>query len=232
MARSRTSRFNLWRWSSDADTQQRSDFDDISAEIEARGAKASHGAIGARPTADASNRDSFFLVTDATGGGVVGTLYYCDGATWTKFASDSFVGCKVRRTTTQSVATATSTAVTFTAEDFDTNAFHDLVTNPSRLTVPAGLGGYYHVGATIPFEGFGSGDTIRMAIIRLNGGAVVHDAASAVATGQGTTATPSTILNLVAGDYLDVAAYHEWGGSLNIDPIYGSPSFWLRRLGS
>jgi hypothetical protein len=30
--------------------------------------------------------DSFYLITDATGGGVIGTLYYCDGTTWTVFA--------------------------------------------------------------------------------------------------------------------------------------------------
>lgn len=36
MTRSRTTRLNLWRWSSDGDTQSRQDFDDISAELEAR----------------------------------------------------------------------------------------------------------------------------------------------------------------------------------------------------
>jgi hypothetical protein len=86
MARSLTSRLGLQRWSADSDTQQRSDFDNDNAQLESLVAKAAHGAIGARPASSAAMADSFYLITDATGGGVIGTLYYCDGTTWTVFA--------------------------------------------------------------------------------------------------------------------------------------------------
>lgn len=86
MAKSLSARFGLQRWSADSDTQQRSEFDNDAAQLELYAAKAGHGTIGARPAAAAAWADGYWLITDATGGGVLGTLYVCDGATWTTFA--------------------------------------------------------------------------------------------------------------------------------------------------
>lgn len=89
MAKSLSTRFGLQRWSADSDTQQRSEFDNDAAQLELYAAKTGHGTIGARPAASAAWADAFWLITDATGGGVLGTLYYCDGTTWTIFAPRS-----------------------------------------------------------------------------------------------------------------------------------------------
>jgi hypothetical protein len=94
VAKSLTARLGLQRWSADSDTQSRSEFDNDAAQLESLVAKAAHGAIGARPAAAAAWADSFFLITDATGGGTVGMLYYCDGATWTPFHSTALVDAK------------------------------------------------------------------------------------------------------------------------------------------
>lgn len=41
--------------------------------------------------------------------------------------------------------TSTSAVVPFATETFDTHSMHDTSTNNSRITVPAGAGGLYHV---------------------------------------------------------------------------------------
>lgn len=53
----------------------------------------------------------------------------------------AFVGVSVKHSTTY----AGGTVMPFDTESFDTDGFHDNVTNNSRLTVPAGLGGRYLV---------------------------------------------------------------------------------------
>lgn len=57
-------------------------------------------------------------------------------------------GVVVKRTTTFATTTSHS-VVAWDAEDTDTNAFHDNVTNNTRLTVPAGMGGLYLVFANV-----------------------------------------------------------------------------------
>lgn len=87
MARTRSPRFNLWRWSSDADVQQRTDFDDDNAEIEARGAKFGQGTLAGKGAAAAGNAGTFWTITDAAGGGVLGDVYYSSGAAWALVAT-------------------------------------------------------------------------------------------------------------------------------------------------
>ena len=46
---------------------------------------------------------------------------------------------------TQSLATSTETALTLDSEDWDTDGYHSSTVNPSRLTVPVGRSGLYHI---------------------------------------------------------------------------------------
>lgn len=64
---------------------------------------------------------------------------------WTTISSGpTFVGCKVYKSSSQTVsAISTYTALTWNAESFDTDAFHDNSTNNSRITIPTGKGGKY-----------------------------------------------------------------------------------------
>jgi hypothetical protein len=80
----------MQRWSADSDTQQRSEFDNDAAQVEALAAKIGNGTITDRPAASAAWANGFWAITDATGGGVVGTIYYCDGTTWTTVVPDTF----------------------------------------------------------------------------------------------------------------------------------------------
>ena len=65
-------------------------------------------------------------------------------------------GCVVRRTSTQSISDTTSTAVLFPTadmtEELDSDGFHSGASNTARLTVPAGGGGWYDIGADVQFQ--------------------------------------------------------------------------------
>jgi hypothetical protein len=98
-------------------------------------AQAAHGAIGARPAASAAMADSFFLITDATGGGVIGTLYYCDGTTWTAYSSKALADAAyVVRAEAQGARVDTVEATTATA-------YTDLATPGPAVTVVVGASG-------------------------------------------------------------------------------------------
>lgn len=87
MARTRTPRLNLWRWSAEGDVQTRTDFDDTAAELEARVAKFGQGTLAGKGAAGAANAGTFWAITDAAGGGVLGDVYYSNGAAWSLVAT-------------------------------------------------------------------------------------------------------------------------------------------------
>jgi hypothetical protein len=66
------------------------------------------------------------------------------GLKWATASASAFVGCSLKKISgAQTVADSTFVAVTFNAENFDTDAFHDNTTNASRITIPAGKAGKY-----------------------------------------------------------------------------------------
>lgn len=149
----------------------------------------------------------------------------------------TFAGVRAYRTTGQNVPDATLTALTWDAESFDTDSFHDNVTNASRLTVPTGLGGLYSIRASCWFNTANSGGLA--VFLQING------AAPYVATGkltfgvgsQGVTAAIDTFYRLSAGDYVEVLVQAgDTGGGThavnNLGASYRTPSFEMVRLGS
>lgn len=58
----------------------------------------------------------------------------------------AFAGCLANRITTdQSLTNDTSNVIALNGEIFDTNTFHDTVTNNSRITISIGMAGYYSI---------------------------------------------------------------------------------------
>ncbi len=49
----------------------------------------------------------------------------------------------------QAISSATSTAVLFPSEQWDTDAFHSTSSNTSRITIPTGKGGKYQLTAAV-----------------------------------------------------------------------------------
>ena len=77
-----------------------------------------------------------------------------NGSAWTRgpwYASGGRTGWQLRRNATQSVNHNTVTAISFDAEDTDTDSF--IAVTASAITIPSGLGGLYIVNYTVANAG-------------------------------------------------------------------------------
>ena len=136
---------------------------------------------------------------------------------WGAAAASSFVGCDLRKTANQSISNNTSTALSFDAENYDTDGFHNNVTNNTRITIPSGKGGKYLFNFTVRFTGNNAGR--RDLLFRING----TDSANLMRVEVESDSSLATIynasvcLNLVATDYVEMAVIQTSGGSLDVE---------------
>ena len=139
------------------------------------------------------------------------------GITGVGGGSSSFVGAKVYHSTTQSIPDASSTALTFDSEEFDTDAFH-AGGAPTRLTIPAGKDGkYLLVGGGI--QAASASPALSQIFWRLNGTTVIRGTTTAwvPSSTQTTGFGSSTIADLVAGDYVELMFYQDSSGARNVN---------------
>ena len=136
------------------------------------------------------------------------------GLQWSTPSSPAFKGCSLQLTSSVGVSNGTQTVVDFTTELFDTDAFHDNSTNPSRITAPAGLAGKYLM---IGSSGWANASSATDRGIRITKNGSVsglpqvnwQTSASGVAY-----MNISTIVNLSVGDYCQVEVIQYNGGAL------------------
>lgn len=123
--------------------------------------------------------------------------------------------CRLHRNGVDLAAAAGAfVTVPWTTESFDVGALHDPAVNSSRVTVPAGAGGYYRADVQVTFAPSNVGYRI------------LHITKNGVGVARYTTPTPNSVdryslattalLNLVPGDYLEVAVEQGSAGSLNV----------------
>lgn len=122
------------------------------------------------------------------------------------------------RGTVQSIPHNVATAVDLTGEDYDTDAYHDTVTNINRLTIPAGFASaVYAVTASIQVTANATG--MRTLQIRKNGANLSRGAGSikqnAPAGGVALLAVSADV-TLVAGDYVDITVTQTSGAALDL----------------
>lgn len=113
-------------------------------------------------------------------------------------------GASVKKATGQSVTNSTPTILVFDAEDFDDYAWHDNVTNNSRITVTAA--GRYNVNAIVAFDSMNNGVTLTLELL-VNGGTGFETASNDNIVGRNYV-TMNYYLALVAGDYLELRITH------------------------
>ena len=118
--------------------------------------------------------------------------------------------CKVTLSSAQSIPDVTETVVNWTAESFDTDDYHDVSVNNSRLTVPATgvylLNGYASFAATVTTSG------IRL---RKNGsgGQFFYVPGSVTTFGE---VSATLVTDLTIGDYVEMLVFQNGGASKNL----------------
>jgi len=146
------------------------------------------------------------------------------GAVLSGLASGT-IGAKAKKTTAQSFSNATWTAAQLDTEEFDTDGFHDNVTNNSRMTVPAGLAGKYLAIGLIQWSGSSTAPNQRYTSLAKNGsresnlslpGSSVVGAMSLSGVGEPMIG----VFDLIAGDYIEIHGYQDSAGSLNTFAAY------------
>lgn len=171
------------------------------------------GDLIAASAADTADR----LAVGTNGFGLVAASAEATGLKWQ--AALGFHGVHAKKTATfPTLTNATLTTLAFDAADtFDTDAFHDIVTNNSRLTVPTGLGGYYVPWVKVGFAGNATG---RRATAVMKNAGLLQMVAQQTLVASGTSTQMLTVfmpLLLVATDYIEFQAVQNSGGNLATD---------------
>jgi hypothetical protein len=135
------------------------------------------------------------------------------GLKWASAAS-SFKGVRLVKTTGQATSTGAWTAITYDTETYDTDAFHSTSSNTSRITIPTGLAGYYLIYANIAWAANGSGQ--RGVKIYQNGSQDRWKQFQAANGGYGNFLTVADVYYLGVTDYIEIVAYQDSGGNLNV----------------
>lgn len=124
-----------------------------------------------------------------------------------------FKGARVRRTTNQAVATATFTPISFDTTFYNVGGIWS-AGSPTRLTAP--VDGYYEVKGQVRWAN--NTTNTRGLWFQKNGTGNRIQGVYAPAMNSLEQST-STVIQLTAGDYIEVLAYQDSGGSLNITPF-------------
>jgi hypothetical protein len=133
---------------------------------------------------------------------------------WATPSVSSNKGCFLYLSADATTTSGAEPITSWTAESWDTDNFHSLVTNTSRITIPTGLGGKYLVILNNQFNANATGR--RISAIKVNG-TTVRDTEMGVPTSSGYLNAPiSTILSLSAGDYIESSSYQTSGGNLTL----------------
>jgi hypothetical protein len=165
------------------------------------------------------------LAVGANGETLIADSTAATGLKWAK--SPNFVGCSVYGAS-QTISNATWTAINFGFENFDTDTFHDTVTNNSRITIPTGLGGKYLVSWQQRWDPSGTGN--RTADLYKNGTTQITQEMTASSTYASNA--KSAIITLSAGDYIQLYVYQNSGGNLVFYPRNEEQPFQVQFLGA
>jgi hypothetical protein len=171
---------------------------------------------------------SLYFVTDSTPPMAV---FVNDGTSWVRTDAVGDVSARVYHSAHQSLASGILTMLAFDSERFDTDGFHDPVTNNSRLTIP--VTGLYFLWGNVAFAANSTGK--RHLLIQVNGSTNIgeHRTLSVSGTAQ-TRMMASSVYRLTAGDYVELAAYQDSGGALDVQSTGAghevSPEFAIARV--
>ena len=136
-------------------------------------------------------------------------------------------GARATQSTATTCSSGSACAITFDAEAFDSDAFHDTSTNSDRLTAPAGLDGRYVVTSTVYWASNASGSrTCR--ILKNNTTIIAEQETDATAGADANNC--AAIVDLAATDYVNLVGVQSSGG--NLDTAIAGTEFALLKVES
>lgn len=133
----------------------------------------------------------------------------------------AFRGCIATRTTDQgSVATGTDTPVAWNGTDeYDPDGYHDPGgANPSRITVPSGLAGWYEVKAGVVWDT--NATNYRHIWLRKNGSTPFSNIVRGAGIASYLCQFTSGLVNLAVNDYVEAIVFQDSGGNRTLS--YGT----------
>jgi len=136
---------------------------------------------------------------------------------WATPSAAAFSGCRVTIPSTYAISNSTLTTLTWGAETYDTDTYHDNSTNNSRITIPTGKSGYYLITMFIAWAWSNSG--YRQTNLTKNGTNVWSSEWGTTGTSNVSNAADSSaqmVLNLTAADYLELKVKQDTGGNLSV----------------
>lgn len=154
------------------------------------------------------------------------------GLKWATPASGStFSGVVVRLSSAQATTNDAGTIINFDTEVFDTDGYHSTSSNTSRLTVPTGKAGKFVVGCSAVFANNGTG--YRNISFRKNGSSYFNNISAQNVGSSGNAGVMVTMVyDMAVGDYFEIDAYQNSGGSLNLLSGNGGTYFYMYYLGA
>lgn len=143
-------------------------------------------------------------------GGVLGTWY--DPMVAPGFAT---IGARVTRTATNTIPTATPTALTFASSTADFNSGVWFSGSPTRFTAPSD--GKYYASCSVLWDiGVGVSPTLRRLNIGVNGTFNQAVISNTLIGGLQQRQTVSGVVKLLATDYVQFSAYQDTGADVDI----------------
>lgn len=159
-----------------------------------------------------TNGSAITSVTQSPYSDGLGNPYRNSGAVSVANISNPYKA-RAKRTSSQSIANSTWTKVQLNAEDYDTGANFDSTTN-FRFTVPVS-GSYYIKGRTT----FGGALFVSLAAIYVNG-SIWDSIASDNRSYTDNMAQVSDVIELKAGDYVELYTWHSFGANASLTSAF------------
>jgi hypothetical protein len=148
----------------------------------------------------------------------------------TIFPVKSAFGVRAYNSIALSIPNNSTTLMTFNSERRDDASFHSTSVNTGRLTVPTGYAGWYKIQGDVDWASNATG--LRTLAIRLNGGNWIAADSRTPISGNVTQHSISGLYYLADGDYVEMLAFQNSGGALNINATNNfSPEFSMVRIG-
>jgi hypothetical protein len=150
-----------------------------------------------------------------------------DGSAWRELLAINPPAACAQRTSDQSISSAVQTTVSFAQISYN---FRNMwsIGNPTRLTVPSGMGGIYEIGGLIEYEPNING--ARQAILLVNGAPVGRNSTMNSGSGPPARVGFTRDIALSAGDYVELAGYQNSGVTLQMTNASRAPELWARRV--